>query len=97
MKKLYLVLAIIGAVLPLVLFSQFFAEGGTVLGFVPALLVNGASAGFSADLIVSSLVFWCFMASRRPGGPALWPFVALNLCIGLSCALPAYLYRSSAD
>ena len=96
MRALYLALAIVGAVVPLMFFAQFVAAGGTLAGFVPALLVNGASAGFSADLIISSVVFWCFMHSRRPEGPSLWPFVALNLCIGLSCALPAYLYRSSA-
>lgn len=97
MRTVYLLLAIIGAVVPLLFFAQFFAAGGTALGFVPALLVNGASAGFSADLIISSVVFWCFMATRRPNGPSLWPFVILNLCIGLSCALPAYLYRSSPE
>jgi len=95
MRNVYLVLAIVGAIVPVAYFGQFFANGGTVMGFVPALLVNGASAGFSADLIISSVVFWCFMHTRRPDGPALWSFVLLNLCIGLSCALPAYLYRSA--
>ena len=97
MRKVYLSLAIVGAIVPLVCFAQFFATGGTAMGFVPALLVNGASAGFSADLIISSVVFWCFMQVRRPQGPPLWPYIALNLCIGLSCALPAYLYRSEVD
>ena len=30
----------------------------------------------------------------RREGPAPWLFVVLNLTIGLSCALPAYLYAS---
>jgi len=92
MKNGYLLLAIVGAIVPLAFFTEFFVSGGTAMGFVPALLVNGASAGFSADLIISSVAFWCFMYTRRPSGPVLWPFVLLNLCIGLSCALPAYLY-----
>ncbi|MGD8831512.1 MAG: DUF2834 domain-containing protein [Pseudomonadales bacterium] len=92
MKHVYLGLAILGAVLPYLFFVPFFAAHGLDLrGFVGALFTNGASAGFTADLLVSSAVFWTYLFSRREG-PAAWPFVVLNLTIGLSCALPAYLW-----
>ena len=94
MKTFYLLAAIVGAIVPYIFFFQFFAEN-SALGFVPALFVNGAAAGFSADLLITSFVFWVFMWGRRGAGPTPWPFVLLNLAIGLSCAFPAYLYASA--
>jgi hypothetical protein len=92
MKTLYLLLAIIGAVVPYAFFFGFFVDQGIDLAaVVGALFANGASGGFTADLLISSLVFWLYMFSRA-GGPKPWLFIALNLTIGLSCALPAYLY-----
>ena len=92
MKNIYLVLAIVGAVVPYVFFLDFFAASGVDLGgFVGALFVNGAAGGFAADLLITSAVFWIYLFSRSEG-PSPWPFIVLNLTIGLSCALPAYLY-----
>jgi hypothetical protein len=91
------VLAILGAVVPLAFFAQFFGAGQTAVpvDFISALFVNGAAGGFTADLLISSFVFWAFMWSKRSVGPSMWPFVAVNLLIGLSCAFPAYLYFST--
>jgi hypothetical protein len=90
LKAFYLVLAIVGAIVPLAFFAQFFGAGQ--VDFISALFVNGAAGGFSADLFISSFVFWAYIWSKRANGPNMWTFVALNLLIGLSCALPAYLY-----
>lgn len=100
MKQLYLGLAVAGAVIPYVFFFKFFGAEGVSLGsFVEALVVNGAAAGFTADLLITSAVFWIWMASRRSAGQGPSPllFVLLNLSIGLSCALPAYLYWCERD
>lgn len=95
MRTLYLLLAIIGALVPYGFFFGFFvAQGVDLFSFVGALFANGASGGFTADLLISSLVFWLYMFSR-PEGPKPWLFIALNLSIGLSCALPAYLYAAT--
>ena len=92
MKHAYLVLAILGAVLPIMFFLGFFhAEMTGPTGFLPALFANSAAAGFTADLLITSVVFWLYMFTAK-AGPKPWLFVVLNLCIGLSCALPAYLY-----
>ena len=94
MKNLYLILAVIGAVVLYLFFFQFFGQVGIDLpAFIGALFTNGAAGGFTADLLITSFVFWVYMFNRREG-PAPWLFVALNLTIGLSCALPAYLYAS---
>lgn len=93
MKSLYLALAILGAVVPYLFFGQFFAAGGGLGDFIAALFANPAAGGFTADLLIASLVFWIAMFTQRSkGGPPAWPFILLNLTIGLSCALPGYLW-----
>ncbi len=95
MKKLYLLLAIIGAIVPYFFFFQFIqAEGVNIPAFISALFVNGAAGGFSADLLLTSFVFWLFMFQqvKESNGPKPYIFIVLNLAIGLSCALPAFLY-----
>ena len=95
MKALYLVLAIVGTVLPYAFFIQHFSSEGLGLpGFVAALFANPAAGGFTADLLITSVVFWTFMFHQRTRekGPPPTLFIVLNLLIGLSCALPAYLY-----
>ncbi len=91
MKSLYLMLAIAGALVPYLFFFDFFtAQGFDIPAFVSALFSNGAVGGFTADLLISSAVFWAMMAQAK--ARRIWLFVLLNLSIGLSCALPAYLY-----
>ena len=91
MKNIYLILAIAGAIVPYIFFVMFFMSHGLAVGdFLAALFANGASGGFTADLLISSLVFWLFIFSQ--GGSKLWIYILVNLTIGLSCALPLYLY-----
>lgn len=92
LKKVYLAWAIVGAMLPYLFFLGVFHGEVLIAGFIPALFVNGPPGGFAVDVLVSSAVFWTYMFSQKAGPkPAL--FIVLNLSIGLSCALPAYLYR----
>lgn len=82
MKKVYLVAAVVGAIVPCLFFMQFIRLNGLdILAFGSALFVNGAAGGFSADLLISSFVFWAFMfqQGRRDSGPRPWLFIILNL------------------
>ena len=95
MKNVYLVAAVIGAIIPICFFAQFIQLNGVDLpAFTKALFVNGAAGGFSSDLLISSFVFWAnmFQQARTSSAPKPWLFMVINLCVGLSCALPAYLY-----
>ena len=95
MKTLYLVAAVIGAIVPYIFFFQHIGSVGLGLPtFVAAVFANPAASGFTADLLLSSFVFWAFMFHRNrfSHGPNPAGFIVLNLLIGLSCALPAYLY-----
>jgi len=94
-KNLYLVLCVLGTVLPYSRFVPFLQENGLRLGLiVQQLFVNHVSAFFGLDVIVSSVVVWIFVGveGRRSGVPRLWlPRVAI-LTVGVSLALPLFLY-----
>lgn len=94
-KIIYLLMAIGGAVLPWCFFASFFASEGLAGDFVGALFVNGAAGGFSADLLISPVAFWIFLfpEARRAEISRPWLFVLINLLVGLSCALPLFLWR----
>jgi hypothetical protein len=99
-KKLYLLLAIAGAVIPYLFLVQYFADAGlSPTRFIDTLFANGAVGGFTADLLISSLAFWIFMFHRSANGEGPKPFwfIVINLTIGLSCALPAYLYKNEGS
>ncbi len=94
MKNLYLLLAVVGAVVPYVFFAEHLTTVGfDVVDFVRAGFVNGVAGGFTADVLISSVVFWVYLFSRK--APLIWMYIALNLLIGLSCALPLYLWRQA--
>jgi len=95
MKKIYLLLSVVGAIVPYLFFFQFIkAEGLNISAFISALFVNGAAGGFSADLLLASFIFWLFLFQqvKESNGPKPYLFIVLNITIGLCCALPAYLF-----
>ncbi len=93
LKNIYLILAVIGAVIPVYFFLQHFAAAGYgLMDFIAGVFATPASSGFGADLLISSLVFWIYMFSQDENSPKPWLYILMNLFIGLSCALPAYLY-----
>jgi hypothetical protein len=97
MKNIYLGLAIVGAIVPYVFFAQHLAQTGLdLVAFIEDVFANPAASGFTADLLISSFVFWIAMIVRQRTGSGPGPllFIILNLTIGLSCALPAYLYAN---
>ncbi len=99
-RNVYFALAIIGAAVPYIFFIEHFSTAGFSPGqFIALLFANSPAAGFTADLVISSIVFWIAMFERRSRGKGPRPtlFVVLNLTIGLSCALPAYLYAAAKN
>jgi len=95
-KNIYLLAAIAGAVIPYVFFINFFlAEGVALSTFLMGVFANGAAGGFAADLLITSAVFWIYLISKKETG--IWIYILLNLTIGLSCALPYYLYVKAKE
>ena len=90
----WLVLAILGLA-PAVLFGAFFVQEGFDLAEMgDQLLGELLPAAIVVDVMISSLVFWVWMWPRaRPeAGRSPWLFVAANMLVGLSFALPLFLY-----
>jgi len=79
-RSLFLLLAIVGGIVPLIFFGQHFASVGFgPVNFVKALFVNPAAGGFTSDLLISSLVFWIAMFYRRTLGKGPKPLVFILL------------------
>lgn len=94
-KTLYLVLCVVGAVLPYSLFVPFLLEHGLDFRLiVEQMFANRISGSFALDVIVSSVVFWVFLAVERNRVRVgnLWAPVAANVVVGLSLGLPLFLY-----
>jgi len=94
-KNIYLILAIVGAIIPYLFFIEFLKISGFNFSFfISSIFVNGAAAAMSIDLLISSIVFWVFMfkQAKDTNNPNPILFIVLNLTVGLSCALPAYFY-----
>lgn len=102
MKRFYMAAIIVGAALPIYFFGVYFAENGFGLqNLLGAVFANNAATGLGADLLVSAaaaLVFILHDAAKR-GLRHAWLFVPATFLIGLSFALPLYLYirESRAD
>jgi hypothetical protein len=92
----YLLAFLVGTFVPLYFVYGFIQESGGVNLplFIAQLFENKASSTFSADLLICSFIFWVFMAydKRSKNLPGIFYFIVLNLTIGLSSALPLYLY-----
>src|SRR5215211_7173523 len=94
MQILYLLLAILGAVLPLSQLIPFLMTYGLDLRlFFTFLFSNSVSGFFGMDVIVSSVVLWLFVFTegRKLGMRRLWVYVLCNLAVGVSLALPLFL------
>jgi hypothetical protein len=95
MQWLYLVAAILGTVLPLSQLVPFLTANGFDLPLLFRQLFQTHASGFFAlDVIVSSLVLWIFVYTegRRLRMRHLWFYVLCNLAVGVSSALPLFLF-----
>jgi hypothetical protein len=95
MRKLYLLLAIVGFVLPYYFFASFLiANGLNVPLLFSQLFANNISTFFAVDLIVSAIVFWAFLyrESQRYHMGHPWVYIVATLAIGPSFSLPLFLY-----
>lgn len=94
-KSFYLSMAVVGTLIPWLFFSYFFAlHGPDILLFLQSLFVNGAAGGFSTDVFITIFIFWVW--SWRDAAKCKvarwWLVLPASLLVGLSLALPLYLY-----
>jgi hypothetical protein len=95
MRRLYLLLAIIGLVLPYYFFVSFLIANGLNFSlFFSQLFANKISSFFAVDLMITAIVFLVFLyqESQRYQLENWWLYIVATLVIGPSLALPLFLY-----
>jgi hypothetical protein len=99
LKTLYLLLAVLGLAVPYYFLGTFLLEHGlNVRLLVQQLFANSISTFFAVDVLISSVVFWFFVYQEgaRHNIPHAWLFILANLFVGVSFALPLFLYFRQA-
>lgn len=93
-RRLLFALAVIGLVLPWIYNLQYFAAGGSVMPgpFLREAFANALTTAITLDVYLAALTFSVGVALDTAAGPRRWWAVPVTFFIGLSFALPAYLY-----
>ena len=95
MKKIYIVAMLFGTGIPWLFFGNFFSVNGFApLAFVQSLFVSLPASGFTVDLLLSIVIFalWSYYDARQHGVERWWYVIPAICTVGLSLALPLYLY-----
>ncbi len=94
-KNIYLAFALLGLIIPYTIFISLLVSGFEPLSLVIIqFLANPFSAFFAADLAISIIVFWIFMVNeaQKMDMKNWWLYILASLTVGLSFALPLFLY-----
>jgi hypothetical protein len=93
-RSIYLALAVLGTALPLYFFIPFLQENGLDAPlFLSALWNNAISRFFAMDVLVSGAVTIGFtLFESRRLGLRRGPWCLLGLLVGVSLALPLFLW-----
>jgi hypothetical protein len=100
LRHLYLSLAVVGLLLPMSQFINFLAKYGMNVRYMLELLVaNSISRFFVLDLVITALVFLVYVVveGKHLGMRFIWIYILLTLCIGLSFALPLFLFAREVN
>lgn len=95
MKYLYLVLCVVGTLIPLSFLIPFLNQHGMDFGqFMQQIWANDISRFFAADLVIACIVSWIMMAreAQRRNIRYWWIAMACTFVVGLSLALPLFLF-----
>ena len=95
LRRIYLALAIWGAIHPMYWFVVHMRETGTgLLGLFGAWFANASTTGLAWDLTiaVTALTVWIVAETRITQNWLALLAIPATFCIGLSCGLPLYLF-----
>ena len=94
MKTFYLLAAFVGAIAPYAVYFGYLEYVPGSSGALSLAWGNPIAAATLTDFTISCLVFWPFLVteSRKLAIRYWWLFILANIFIGLSFALPAFLY-----
>jgi hypothetical protein len=95
LRHLYLVLCVLGVVVPYAPFVPWVAQHGLQIGlFVRELFATRVGAFFGLDVIVSAVVLFVFICAERKTVAIrhAWLAIIATLVVGVSLGLPLFLY-----
>lgn len=96
LRWIYLILAVVGAVLPMSYFmSWFLLHGFSLSAMIDAWHVNDASSGLVWDLTIAALALTVWICAEVSVRKDYWVglvSILATFSIGLSCGLPLYLF-----
>jgi hypothetical protein len=92
--RFYFIAAIIGGIAPYATYFGYLHYVPGASGLLSLAWGSPIAAATLVDFTIACLVFWPFMfaEAKRLGIRHVWLFIPANLIIGLSFALPAFLY-----
>jgi Terpene cyclase DEP1 len=100
MRRYYLLLAVIGAVLPYTQILPWLVEQGLNLRLLVAeLFSTRPGAFFALDVLISALAVISLIRrdGSRHGVRLQWLPIAATCLVGVSCGLPLFLYLREAQ
>jgi hypothetical protein len=100
MKKIYLLLTLIGFILPTVFVTLESIETGNILLYanplatIEGMFANRISTIFSIDLFMALFVFfiWSYTQSKKHDIKQIWIVWLLTMLFGLGGGFPLFLY-----
>ncbi|MFT4716164.1 MAG: hypothetical protein ACI861_000731 [Paracoccaceae bacterium] len=95
LRKIYLALAIIGSIIPMLPFVPWISENGIeIASLISALKANGATEGLAYDLLTSALTLNVWILAETYVRKDYWVLLCIpaTYLIGVSCALPLFLF-----
>jgi len=101
MKQAYLVLAVVGFIVPnIFVWNESVATGNWLLWLQPGSTLNGMfgnriSTAFIADLLIAVIVFCVFVyvEGRKLAMNHIWKYWLLVFLFGMAGTLPLFLYQ----
>ena len=98
LRIVYLILAIVGAILPMRYFIGWFNENSwSLTAMIDAWHVNQATSGLVYDLTIAAVALTVFIIAEASARRDRLSLIAIpaTFCIGVSCGLPLYLFLRS--
>ena len=92
---IYMALAIIGTIVPMMHFMPWIQENGIdVQALVLALKINSATTGLYYNLLISAVAFNIWILAETYVRKDYWVLICLpaTYLIGVSCGLPLFLF-----
>lgn len=100
MKKVYLILTILGLIAPSILVAIESYETGNILLYADPvatftdMFANRISSIFAIDLLFAVIVFmiWSYVESKKHSIPRVWAVWLVTFAFGFAGGLPLFLY-----